>query len=187
MFEAQAQLPTEREANFHLQNMLSQFLAEKHQSGEIITYAELSQVAGDSVQGGSKGAYHLNVARKRVKKEWGMVFETVNRIGLKPLAIDRIAPTAGAKATARIRSISTAFDQTLGVVDTSKLSQQGLKDYLKAQVHSGFIRQCYGDGVISLTEAAEEAAKAKVGTLDKETIRRSLIAANEFAFKNGLG
>jgi hypothetical protein len=90
--------------------------------GEIITYAELSEIIGKRVQAPGAGYGYLRTAIKRALSNDGLVFSAVRNEGIKRLTDEENAQSTGSQAINKIRRLSGVAIKKVTSVDFAGLS-----------------------------------------------------------------
>lgn len=106
--------------------------------GEVVTYEELNRVIGGDVTQNKR--YALETAKRQLRRDKNMVFETVRKLGVKRLPDSEIVQNAKSD-TQRIHRISRRGLQKLNCVEAESLSAQELVQYNARVGHLGALFQ----------------------------------------------
>lgn len=102
--------------------------------GALVTYQELRDLIGRSVQG--EGHHVWEAARERLRKDHKIVFEAIRGTGVRRLSDSENVRKTPEKARKRIRRVARSSIKTMAAVDESKLTNQEL---VEKHTHEGMM------------------------------------------------
>ena len=141
------------------QILCDKILEYKDRPGDIITYAELSQIIGRDVQREARSL--LTTARRRVMADHNILVDVVPGVGIITLDESQKARTWRSSAE-RVRRETGRAIRRLATVDYARLSREDQTEVLTGQSFAGAIAQAASAKQIKRIEARVQEGSRKL-------------------------
>jgi len=133
--------------------LIVQYIRDRFQSGEVVTFEELEKEFRNDFK--RKKRSTLTAALFFLKRDYGMLFESVTNLGYRPI-IKAVSQTVAIKRINKVKRQGDLFRTELETVDPVTLkTDREVKEYLKAWHKCGLIEDAVTIGVGMIDEKIE--------------------------------
>jgi hypothetical protein len=108
--------------------LLTQYFRDCAEAEEIVEYEAIAEILGETI---TKGRRKIYAAMRQVLLDHGRSFAVVRSVGYRPLSRNVSISTIGDKSRGTIDRTVKKWGRHMGAIDTAKLDQVGLDNYIR--------------------------------------------------------
>lgn len=166
-------LPTSRQTNEHVRQLLTQHLTQAAVEGRLVPYSELNDLIHDDVRTAYRSS--LSTVTRKLLEQHGIYFKAQRGVGLYPVSASENLSTTGVEARKKINNETSRWEQKYKAVDAGSLeSQEDLREYIREQLRLNLQKDLNAGSESLRIEAAVEPIN-----IDRKAIAQARHHANE--------